>query len=104
MFRTASARLDARALRSLRALARELARDPGLRLAIDGHADQVGSIVYNQRLSEHRSISVAKALQRLGVGAERLTLSAHGESQPTADNDTAEGRQQNRRVELRLLR
>lgn len=67
---------------------------------IHGHADSVGSDLYNQRLSEHRANSVLQHLETLNVDTKGLKSIGHGESRPTADNSTPEGRQQNRRVEL----
>jgi outer membrane protein OmpA-like peptidoglycan-associated protein len=93
---------------SLRPLAREkLARvagivsgHPGLRLDVEGHTDSVGGDEFNQRLSEQRSGSVRDYLMQQGMAAESVTVKGLGETQPVASNDTAKGRQENRRVEL----
>lgn len=67
---------------------------------IIGHTDSVGSDTYNQGLSERRARSAATYLQQLGVAAERVRTRGMGEGDPVATNDTAEGRQLNRRVEV----
>jgi outer membrane protein OmpA-like peptidoglycan-associated protein len=73
-----------------------------MKLAIDGHTDNVGSDELNQKLSDNRSASVMNYLISKGVSADRITAQGHGETMPIADNKTAAGRQQNRRVELKL--
>jgi outer membrane protein OmpA-like peptidoglycan-associated protein len=73
---------------------------PGLKLAVEGHTDSVGSDAYNQRLSEQRATSVEKYLIQQGLSADALSAQGFGKSDPIADNSTAKGRQQNRRVEI----
>jgi len=93
---------------SLRPVAREkLARvggiisgHPGLRLDVEGHTDSVGGDNYNQRLSEHRGEAVRDYLTQQGMQRSSVTAKGFGKTQPVASNDTAAGRQQNRRVEL----
>ena len=70
---------------------------------VAGHTDSVGSDQYNQGLSERRANAVRDYLVEQGIRASRLTAVGHGESRPVATNDTAEGRQENRRVELVVL-
>jgi OOP family OmpA-OmpF porin len=72
------------------------------RVAVQGHTDSTGSDAYNQTLSERRANSVRDYLVSKGIEASRLTASGFGESQPVADNATAEGRALNRRVELKV--
>jgi outer membrane protein OmpA-like peptidoglycan-associated protein len=67
---------------------------------IYGHADSTGPEAYNQKLSERRAEAVVNYMVERGVKRERLTIKGFGESQPAASNDTLEGRQKNRRVEL----
>lgn len=69
-----------------------------------GHTDSQGSDAYNQKLSERRASSVAAYLLSRGLAPNKLTSEGKGESQPVADNDTEEGRAQNRRVELHINR
>ena len=73
---------------------------PDLKLAIEGNTDSVGSEAMNQTLSERRAGSVMEYLAKENVPAASMTSQGFGKSQPIASNDTAEGRQQNRRVEM----
>jgi len=73
---------------------------PGLTLQIEGHTDSVGADEFNQQLSERRADSVRDFLAEQGVAPSSITAKGFGKSQPVASNDTAEGRQRNRRVEL----
>jgi outer membrane protein OmpA-like peptidoglycan-associated protein len=73
---------------------------PDLRLAIEGNTDSVGSDAMNQQLSEQRAGSVRDYLAKENIPATSMTSQGFGKTQPVASNDTAEGRQQNRRVEL----
>jgi outer membrane protein OmpA-like peptidoglycan-associated protein len=72
----------------------------GLNLAVEGHTDSVGTDDFNQKLSEQRAEVVRNYLVRQGLGGESVTALGYGKNQPIADNDTAAGRQKNRRVEL----
>jgi OOP family OmpA-OmpF porin len=74
---------------------------PSITGVIEGHTDSNGSADYNQDLSERRAKSVRDYLVSKGVAASRFTAEGLGELQPVADNTTAEGRAQNRRVVLR---
>ncbi len=93
---------------TLRPLAREklakvagiVAGHPGLTLAVEGHTDSVGTDEYNQTLSENRGRAVRDFLVQQGMPANSLTATGMGETHPVASNDTAAGRQQNRRVEI----
>jgi outer membrane protein OmpA-like peptidoglycan-associated protein len=93
---------------TLRPLAREkLAKISGivlaytsLKLAVEGNTDSVGTEAYNQELSEQRAEGVRSYLTHEGVPQSSTTSEGFGKSRPIASNDTAEGRQQNRRVEL----
>ena len=73
---------------------------PGLKLEVEGHTDSVGSDEYNQTLSEHRAESVRDYLVGQGISSDSVTAKGFGKTRPVASNDTAEGRQSNRRVEL----
>ena len=73
---------------------------PDLRLAIEGNTDSVGSDAMNQALSEQRAGSVRDYLAKENIPAASMTSQGFGKTQPVASNDTAEGRQQNRRVEM----
>lgn len=73
---------------------------PGLKMEVEGHTDSVGGDDYNQKLSDQRANAVREYLLSQGLQASALTSKGFGESTPVASNDTAAGRQQNRRVEL----
>jgi outer membrane protein OmpA-like peptidoglycan-associated protein len=75
---------------------------PSLHISIEGHTDSVGSDEYNQDLSERRAQSVREYFVRGGIPAATVDARGFGKAEPVAPNDTAEGRQQNRRVELVL--
>lgn len=71
-----------------------------LKLAIEGHTDNIGGGAANQKLSELRAQAVVDALVQRGIAADRLSASGYGASKPVADNGSSEGRAKNRRVEL----
>jgi OOP family OmpA-OmpF porin len=80
-----------------------LKRNPSIRVEVDGHTDSKGTDAYNQKLSERRAKGVYDYLTAHGVEAARLDgPKGFGESQPIDTNDTAEGRQRNRRTELKV--
>jgi outer membrane protein OmpA-like peptidoglycan-associated protein len=84
-------------------VAKVLNRYDKTKLSIEGHTDSVGDVNSNRELSMQRANSVAIYLQATNVEANRLQTLGMGESQPIADNATAQGRQANRRVELRII-
>jgi len=73
---------------------------PTTDVVVAGHSDAIGAEEYNMKLSERRATRVRNYLADHGIDASRLEVRAYGESSPVADNDTEEGRAQNRRVEL----
>lgn len=73
---------------------------PGLKIAVEGHTDSVGGDEYNMKLSENRAGAVKDFLVAQGVPASSVTSQGFGKTMPVADNSSAAGRQQNRRVEL----
>jgi outer membrane protein OmpA-like peptidoglycan-associated protein len=75
---------------------------PTLNVAIEGHTDSIGADDYNQQLSEHRAQAVRDYFVRQGINSAAVEARGYGKTEPIATNDTAEGRQQNRRVELIL--
>jgi len=80
--------------------ARILKENPSINVQVQGHTDAIGSVDYNLRLSDRRAATVKSYLVGQGVAASRLTTKGFGKANPVATNDTAEGRAQNRRVEL----
>src|SRR5438132_3657152 len=87
---------------SLREMANVFDKYPTTTISVQGHTDSIGSAAYNQRLSERRARAVANYLENLGVRSSRLETVGYGKSQPRATNSTAEGRQLNRRVEIKI--
>lgn len=100
LFDTAKFTLRPAAREKLAKVAGIVLAHPGLKLEIEGHTDAVGSDEYNQKLSENRAKSVSDYLTQQGMKPDAITAKGMGESVPVADNATAAGRQQNRRVEL----
>ncbi len=100
LFDTDSAALRADLQADIRALGRNLNQYPNTRVQVIGHTDSQGSAAYNQDLSERRARAVTNILLQQGVAGNRVIPIGRGESQPVASNNTAEGRRQNRRVEI----
>jgi OOP family OmpA-OmpF porin len=100
LFETGKADLRPGALRNLYPLVTFLQKYPERRVVIEGHTDSVGSEAYNLDLSQRRADAVRDFLLQNGVNAAQLTTHGYGKASPVASNSTAEGRQQNRRVEL----
>jgi outer membrane protein OmpA-like peptidoglycan-associated protein len=100
LFNTGSYILQPGAREKLAKISGILLAHPGLTLEIDGYTDSVGSDEFNQTLSEQRAGSVRDFLAQQGVPATSITAKGFGMAQPVASNDTPEGRQQNRRVEI----
>jgi outer membrane protein OmpA-like peptidoglycan-associated protein len=75
---------------------------PDFNILVEGHTDSTGSDTYNQWLSEKRAESVASFLVSRGIDGMRVQTIGYGETRPVATNDTPEGRQQNRRVEIHI--
>jgi outer membrane protein OmpA-like peptidoglycan-associated protein len=101
LFDTAKFSLRPEAREKLARVAGIVSGHPGLRLDVEGHTDNVGGDGYNQELSEQRGSAVRDYLtQQGGMQQDSVTTRGFGKTQPIATNDTAAGRQQNRRVEL----
>jgi outer membrane protein OmpA-like peptidoglycan-associated protein len=103
VFATGRAELKPGAAERLRPLVSYLQANPQVKVRIDGHTDAQGSEAYNQALSERRAAAVRAALASMGIDPARIETVGHGEATPLADNRTAAGRQQNRRVEVTLV-
>jgi len=95
--------LSAVARAEVRRIASVLLEHPEYRIAVEGHTDSSGSRALNQRLSEERAAAVRAGLVAEGIAPQRVTTIGHGPELPIADNATAAGRAQNRRVEVILL-
>jgi outer membrane protein OmpA-like peptidoglycan-associated protein len=100
LFDTGSATLKPGAREKLARVAGILSSHPDLHIEIEGHTDNVGSDQYNQRLSEQRAASVQAYLLQQKIAPSAVGTEGFGESRPVASNDSAAGRQHNRRVEL----
>jgi OmpA-OmpF porin, OOP family len=101
LFDVDSDRLRAESTPTLTAIVEMLRAHPELRLRIEGHTDGTGDAARNQSLSERRAAAVRTYLTTMGnLDAGRLESQGFGASRAVAPNDTPEGRQQNRRVEL----
>ena len=100
LFDTGSATLKPGAREKLARVAGILSSHPDLHIEVEGHTDNVGGDDYNQRLSERRADSVQAYLLQQRIPPTAVDTEGFGESKPVATNDTATGRQQNRRVEL----
>jgi outer membrane protein OmpA-like peptidoglycan-associated protein len=77
---------------------------PNIEVELSGHTDNIGTHEYNQRLSENRANAVAEYLFAKGINRTRIIVTGYGETQPADTNDSEEGRQKNRRVELKILK
>jgi len=86
----------------LRRVADVLVKYPDTQLVVGGHTDNTGSDDYNQKLSDQRAYSVKDFLVESGVTRQRVEARGFGEGRPAASNDSAQGREQNRRVEIQI--
>lgn len=102
-FETASAKLTSNAVTILNGIAAKMISRPDLSFEIGGHTDSRGKDAYNQDLSERRARSVVTYLSEQGVNPGRLTAAGYGEGKPVDSNETADGREHNRRVEVKVL-
>ena len=101
-FKTASADLNASFFQVLDSVSLVLKEFDKTLIDVEGHTDSDGADAYNQQLSLQRATSVGTYLQSHGVNGQRIVTFGAGEARPVASNDTPDGKQQNRRVELKL--
>jgi outer membrane protein OmpA-like peptidoglycan-associated protein len=102
LFRSGSFELRPEARERLAKVSGIVLAHAGLHLEIEGHTDSIGTDEYNQQLSERRANAVRDYLVQQGINADSVVARGLGKSTPVATNDTPEGRQQNRRVEMVL--
>ena len=102
-FETGKAVLRPESNEALDQVLRFLENNPSIRLEISGHTDNTGSLRINQKLSRDRAAAVVTYLVQRGISQERLESRGYADTQPVATNGTAAGRQQNRRVEFKVL-
>lgn len=100
LFATGSADIQGGTNQNLEKLVNFLNQYPDRQVLIEGHTDNVGSAMFNQNLSRQRAESVRRFLTERGIESRRLSVSGYGFERPVASNDSATGRQQNRRVEV----
>jgi len=103
LFDVNKASLKAASIENLKNLAKILNKYEDTEIVLEGHTDATGSEEYNLQLSRSRANSVANYLKNLNVRETRFTVMGYGESQPIASNETIEGRQMNRRVEVAIF-
>jgi OOP family OmpA-OmpF porin len=102
-FATGSAALTSESLAILDRVAEKLLANPGIKITVDGHTDSTGSKALNTRLSKARAQAVADYFVSKGVSADNLSARGFGPDRPVADNKTAAGRAENRRVEIQTV-
>ncbi len=102
-FATNKSNINEKSKANLQKLAGIFKEYPDTNIIVEGHTDSSGDDTYNMTLSQKRANSVTEYLVSQGIGRNRLTTYAHGETLPKYDNATAEGRAKNRRVELGIV-
>jgi cytochrome c oxidase subunit II len=102
-FATGSAVLTPESAQELGVIVEEMKKIPTMTVEVSGHTDNVGNPVKNQTLSEARAKAVADFVAKNGVDAKRMAAVGFGDTKPIADNATAEGKQLNRRTEMKIL-
>lgn len=100
LFKTNSAQISPDFEQTLEQIAGTLQEHPETSVEVVGHTDSAGAAEYNERLSVKRASSVTQYLAARGIDPVRLSATGQGETMPVADNTSAEGRAQNRRVEM----
>lgn len=102
LFAFDSSDLQPAARTTIEDMARVLVEYPESNIMIEGDTDNTGAAEYNQKLSERRAQAVAAYSRSLGIASNRISTIGLGEMNPVASNDTAAGREQNRRVEVAI--
>lgn len=102
-FDIGKSRVKAESFPVIAQIVKYLKENPSLRIMIEGHTDDQGSDANNQKLSENRANAIKTEMAKRGIGAERMETIGYGETKPIADNKTADGRTQNRRVTIKKL-
>jgi cytochrome c oxidase subunit 2 len=102
-FNTGSAELKDDSKYELNEISTLLKQNPNVKVELGGHTDSVGDDSMNEELSMRRATSVVNYLKKAGVKSQNMSSKGYGEKSPVAPNDTEEGRQENRRTELRII-
>jgi outer membrane protein OmpA-like peptidoglycan-associated protein len=103
LFQTASATISEQFVPTLELGVAVMSLNPQVQMVVEGHTDSIGSEASNQLLSQRRAEAVVGYLIGRGIDGARLSAVGMGELSPVASNDTDEGRQLNRRIEVELL-
>lgn len=103
LFNTGKSTLKTESFKELDKLAELLMKNPGIKIEVSGHTDNVGSASINKKISKSRALTVKNYLVSRGVLSDRVLYAGYGFDQPIAPNDTPEGRAKNRRVEIKVL-
>lgn len=104
LFNSGKATLKPQSFGELDKFATLLIKNPSVNIEVSGHTDNVGSASINKKISRERALTVKNYLISKGVEAERITHAGYGFDQPIAPNDTEAGREQNRRVEIKVIK
>ncbi len=104
IFETGKAKLSERARLSITKIANFMKKYPDRGILVEGHTDSVGTAAYNLVLSQRRADAVKKELMTMGIEAKRIIARGYGEQYPVDTNETNLGRQNNRRVEIVILK
>ena len=103
LFNTGNATLKPESFTELNKLVNLLRENPDIRIEVSGHTDNTGSAATNKNLSKSRALSVRNYLTSQGIAVNRIEYEGYGYDFPIADNNTAEGRAENRRVEMKVI-
>ncbi len=101
-FASASAKFNAESYPILYDAAKTLLKNPEMKVEVQGYTDNIGADTYNKKLAQKRADAVKQYLTSKGIAANRITAVGYGESNPIADNTTADGRAMNRRIEFKM--
>jgi cytochrome c oxidase subunit 2 len=102
-FATGSAVLTPESSAELDIVVEAMTKNPNMTVEVSGHTDNVGDAGKNQTLSEARAKAVVDYVANKGIDVKRMTAAGYGDTKPIADNASAEGKQQNRRTEFKIL-
>lgn len=102
-FDTGQSKINSNSYVELNNVVKMLKENPGMKIEINGHTDNVGSDETNMKISEARAKTVANYIIGKGIDAQRIKHKGYGEKKPVASNSTIEGKRKNRRVEFKIL-